>query len=131
MNKAQKVVVGFFFIALAVIATLFFISNNITGNVVNLPADDSAIILYYSFTCPHCKIVEDFIKENDIESKLNITQKEVSMNEENAKELIAIGNYYKLQAGYIGAVPLLYANQKYYLGDVDIINFLKEQTGVK
>ena len=125
INKAQKIVVGFFVISALVIVGLYFLSLSSDNN---LP---EGITLYYSFTCPHCKIVEDFMKNNSIESKINITQKEVSLNQANAKELIAAGKVCKIQSDYIGAVPLLYNEGICYLGDVDIINFLKNEVGIK
>ena len=137
MNKAQKTVMGFFIIVIGVIAILFLISiktnkplpNEINNTNTTLLLSEN--VLYYSLTCPHCKIVEQFIEENNITLKINFTQKEVSTNMESAKELIAVGNYCKLQAGYVGAVPLFYSNKQCYLGDKEIIDFLKNKTGVK
>lgn len=126
MNKAQKVVVGFIIVAILVIAVLFIVKLN--QSAIEISGNN---ILYYSFTCPHCKIVEQFIADNNITSKINITQKEVSLNNENANELVAAGKLCKIQNDYIGAVPLLYSGGKCYLGDVDIIDFLKAETGVK
>lgn len=131
MNKPQKVVVGFLTIAVLIIAMLFIISiNKPHSYYVCSPSISSDIILYYGTTCPHCKIVEQFIQENNINSKLNITQKEVFENQTNANELIILGGNCKLPQNYIGAVPLLYDNNKAFIGDKDIIEFIKAKAGV-
>jgi phage FluMu protein Com len=125
MNKAQKIVVGFFIVSILVLAGLYLVY--LKSNNSKLPSEDT---LYYSFTCPHCKIVEQFISEKNITSKIEIIQKEVSQNQKNSKELVAIGKYCKLQEDYIGAIPLFFSDKECYLGDGDIINFLKNKTGV-
>jgi hypothetical protein len=129
MNKAQKVVFGFFAIAAVVIAGLFIVYLNLTGKAVYIPGNET--IFFYGDSCAHCKIVEEFMAENNITSKIPMTMKESFSNETNGKELIAAGNYCKLPKENIGRVPLLYAEGKCYLGDTDIIDYLKNKSGVK
>lgn len=133
MNKAQKVAVGFLIIAVLVIAILFFVAVNQKKNYYVCKTNEVSleIILYYGTTCPHCKIVEQWMDENKVSQKINITQLEVFENQTNAQKLITLGNACKLPKDYIGAVPLLYANKKAYLGDKDIIEFLKNEIGVR
>lgn len=125
MNKAQKIVVGFFVISLLIILSLYFVYINkpIT------PPQAGEIIFYYGITCPHCKLVEQWMADNNFTQKINITQKEVYENPANAKELIAAGNICKIDKQYLGAVPLVYSDGKCYLGDVDSISFLKTKIG--
>ncbi len=129
MNKAQKVVFGFFAIAAVVIAGLFIVYLNTTGKAVYTPGNET--IFFYGDSCAHCKIVEEFMAENNITSKIPIIMKESFSNETNAKELINTGNYCKLPKENIGAVPLLYADGQCYLGDVDIIDYLKNKSGAE
>jgi hypothetical protein len=141
MNKAQRVVMGFLVSSVIVIAILFMISIRevpqgsceVTAYRLSESAalNLSGTMLYSGVTCPHCKIVEEFIKNNSIDSKLNITQKEVFENKTNADELIALGKACGVSANTIGAVPMMYSNGLCYLGDVDIICVLKNLTGVK
>ncbi len=126
MNKAQKIIVGFFIISLLLIGILFLIYLN---KPTNIPSPEE-IVFYYGITCPHCKIVEQWISDNNFTQKMNITQKEVYENQTNAKELIAVGTLCKIEKQYIGAVPLVYSDGKCYLGDVDSISFLKNKIGV-
>jgi len=131
MNKAQKIVMGFFTIALIVIAVLavFYFRANPTGStIIDLEANSS--VLYYGETCPHCKIVEEFMKNNSIENQMEIIQKEAFSNKTNAEELLKVGEICKLPKEYIGAVPLLYADGKCYIGDKDIISFFQEKLNI-
>jgi len=45
------------------------------------------IVIYYGESCPHCRILEGYIADNDVMSKVHIVQKEVSLNETNAAEM--------------------------------------------
>ncbi len=133
MNKAQKIIAVFFIIITLIIAVLVVIYMNQPKNYYickdnsGLP---SGIVLYYGDTCPHCKIVEQFLRDNNVTAKINITQKEVFLNQTNGQELISIGSNCKIPAEYMGAVPLLYSEGKAYLGDKDIISFLENKLNI-
>jgi hypothetical protein len=134
MNKAKKMVVGFFVIVAVIIAILFFISIKQTKTAYECDQNillPKTLVFYSGETCPHCKIVEEFITKNNISNKINITNKEVFKIENNAKELLLVGNSCKLPSNYLGAVPLLYYQNKAYIGDKDIIQFFKDTLGVK
>ena len=119
MEKSKKVLLFFIIASLLVISILYGIyaykKSNIAGDT-----------FYYSYTCSHCKNVEDFMVKNDITSKVFFQQKEVSQNPTNAQELIKVGNKCKLPQEKIGTIPLLYYNGLCYSGDTDIINFLNK-----
>jgi glutaredoxin len=87
----------------------------------------SQIILFYGDGCPHCKIVEEYIKENKIRDKIPFAQKEVYYNQNNAKELEAKAKICGLPTDSIG-VPFLWNGEKCLIGDQDIINFFKQKT---
>jgi glutaredoxin len=84
----------------------------------------SQIILFYGDGCPHCAIVEEYIKENSIGDKISFTQKEVYYNQNNAKELEAKAKICGLPADSIG-VPFLWDGEKCLIGDQPIIDFFK------
>lgn len=85
------------------------------------------IILFYGDGCPHCKIVEEYINENNIQNKISFAQKEVYYNQNNAKELEAKAKICGLPTNSIG-VPFLWNGEKCLIGDQDIINFFKQKT---
>jgi glutaredoxin-related protein len=47
-------------------------------------AENDSSTLYYGNGCPHCAKVEEYIKNNDLDIK--IEQKEVYQNKQNAEE---------------------------------------------
>ncbi|VVB79282.1 Uncharacterised protein [uncultured archaeon] len=129
MKKSKKVVAVFFglaFLVIIVLAIMAFLPK--TPNPGNLP-NSNELTFYYGITCPHCKLVEEWMANNNFTQKVNITQKEVYLNTTNAQELLSVGKFCKLSSKMIGAVPLVYANETCYLGDVDSINFLKTKLG--
>lgn len=84
------------------------------------------MILFYGQGCPHCKLVIEYIASNNIESKIPIIQKEVYYNNENLKELEEKAKTCGLPLFSIG-VPFLWTGEKCIIGDVAIINFLKQK----
>ena len=123
MEKAQKVIAGFFVVVILIIAGLggYYAYKN--SKTITISGGD---ILYYSLTCPHCKIVEAYIQDNNISSKIKFENIEVSQNSTAANELIKTGRYCKLDSPEIGAIPLLIYNNSCYLGDTPIIDFLNK-----
>jgi len=87
---------------------------------------DSPIILYYSYSCPHCKIVEDFLAEKNISEKVPFSTKEIYKNKENAKELTEKAKLCGISEQEIG-VPLLWDGEKCLVGDKDIIDFFNQK----
>lgn len=131
LTKPQKVVLSFFAAVILIIAILAIIAFSPKNQNPTLNISSSELIFYYGITCPHCKIVEEWMTINNVTQKLNITQKEVYLNSTNAQELIAVGKSCNLQKSYIGAVPLLYTNKTCHIGDTPIIEFLKTKIGVQ
>lgn len=86
----------------------------------------AAMVLYYGDTCPHCKNVEEFVKENGIKEKLSFEEKEVYENQQNAVEMVKRAqDSCGLNSDTIG-VPFFWTGEKCLMGDKDIIAFLKE-----
>lgn len=87
---------------------------------------DNALTLYYSPECPHCQNVEAYIRENNIEEKFGVVQKEVGTNAKNSNELMVRAQLCDLDISSIG-VPFLYDHGDCYLGDEDIINYFESR----
>jgi glutaredoxin len=92
---------------------------------------NSEIILFYSEKCSHCKIVEKYIIDNNIAEKVNFTQDEVYNNKGNATFMIEKQKECNLDKDMIGAVPFLWAKDKCFLGQDDIIQFFKDKVNEK
>ena len=122
MNKAQKVLLSFFIISIIVIAGLYAYYIHLKSDNTNISEDNA---LYYSLTCQHCKIVEEFISENNITEKIKFESKEISKNQINANEMINAAVKCNMNTQSLG-VPFLYYDGKCYMGDKDIIDFLNK-----
>lgn len=86
----------------------------------------SEIILFYGDGCPHCEIVEDFIKQNKVEEKVKFTRLEVFNNKDNAKILADRAKSCGLNTDQIG-VPFLWNGETCIIGDQDAIKFFQEK----
>jgi glutaredoxin len=85
---------------------------------------DTPIVFYYGKTCPHCKLVEKYIDENQIREKVKFSQKEVYGNKDNAREAVGRAEQCGIAAKDLG-VPFLWDGEKCYVGDEQIIAFFK------
>lgn len=93
-------------------------------NKNNLKED--SLIFFYGKGCPHCALVEEFMKQNNVLSKINIVEKEVYYNKKNASELAEKARICGINTNEIG-VPFLWDGKNCIVGDTPIINFLNEK----
>jgi len=131
MNK--KIIIPTILFAIVLIFSFFALSqeknkNQISTNETTTEKNQSAdqIILFYGDGCPHCAIVEDYIKNNNIKERLSFKEKEVYYNRKNADDLAAKAKICGISTNYIG-VPFLWDGEKCFIGDQDIINFFKQK----
>jgi glutaredoxin len=123
MNK-KILIPAILFIAVVLIAAVMLIKDN--GG--QPPKQEPSIVLYYGDGCPHCAIVDEFIKENKVEEKVSYENKEVFNNKKNSDELMSRAKACGLPTDSIG-VPFLWDGSQCLIGDVDIINFFKQKIG--
>ena len=84
------------------------------------------IVLYYGDGCPHCANVEAFVKENNVEQKVQFVRKEVYNNKSNAREMASFAKKCGLPTDSIG-IPFLWTGTQCLTGDKDIIAFFQQQ----
>jgi len=129
--KNKIIIPAILFIAVSVFSFVVLAKNKESGlsdnHQENQQIEKSQIILFYGDGCPHCAIVEDYIKENNIIDKISFVRKEVYYNQNNAKELTEKARICGLPTDSIG-VPFLWDGEKCFIGDQDIINFFKQKT---
>ena len=125
MNK-KVIIPTILFIIVLIFSVVILLENKES----NHPAEQSQIVLFYGDGCPHCAIVEDYIKNNNIKERLSFEEKEVYYNQNNAKELEAKAKICGLATDSIG-VPFLWDGLKCYVGYQDIINFLNQKINEK
>jgi glutaredoxin len=130
LNSKNKVII-FTALFLAVFVSAFFvlknksvINNSADNQIAPVNIDNNQIVLYYGETCPHCKVVEAYINNNDFTLKSQIVNKEVFNNQTNAAELEERAKTCGIASNQIG-VPLLWYKDRCLVGDQEIINLFK------
>lgn len=87
-------------------------------------------IFFYGNTCSHCADVEEWMRKNKIEEKINVVKKEVYDNRANSLELTRKAESCGLPTNAIG-VPFLYTPEgKCLIGTLDVINYLSDKAGL-
>jgi glutaredoxin len=107
-------------------APLTSTSTQVSTNTVSTSSNNSLqneLTLFYGDGCPHCALVEAYLKENP--PKFNLKQKEVYYNEANQKELTLRAKTCGLPLNEIG-VPFLWTGSNCIIGDQPIINYFKQ-----
>jgi glutaredoxin len=97
-------------------------SNSKPQVVVEQKPQPSEVILFYGDGCPHCTQVEQFIQENDIDSKLSFQRKEIYYNKENLELLSQKAASCGIASNQVG-VPFLWDGSKCHVGSTEVKNF--------
>jgi hypothetical protein len=130
--RHNKLYLGLFsFLLLGSIAFVFiFGTNEIEKNpeIVfdNLP-NDSEIILYYTDNCPLCEEIKEWITENKVDEKIEITQKEVGENQENGNQLLTVAKKCGFEENI--NIPLVYGEGACLTEKSETINYLENKLG--
>lgn len=132
----NKVIIPTIFFILVAVFSFFALSqdkkdqnsNSSTENELTAGGNQAQnrIIFFYGDGCPHCAIVEEYIKENKVNEKVAFSTKEVYYNRDNSKELEEKAKICGMPTDSIG-VPFLWDGEKCLVGDVDIVEFFKQK----
>lgn len=106
------------------------ITEPVKTDQVQTEKKETNAILFYGDGCPYCANVEKFVKENNVDKKLTYAKKEVWSNEANSKEMVAYAKKCGFGEDQIG-VPFMWTGEKCLVGEDEVINFFKEQAGIK
>jgi len=81
-------------------------------------------ILFFSKTCQHCILVEQYITDNNIHQKIYFVERDITVDQEAYQLMPVIGQ----RCGFVEAnlgVPFFWDGNKCYVGDESIINYFK------
>ncbi len=125
MNKRIKTLISVIAIVVLVGVSFIFLRKK------NNNPEIKDIILFYKEGCPACAAVEDFLKQNDIGSRVEFSKLEVYYNKSNANLLLEKAKICGVEEKDLG-VPFLWdnANSKCLIGVEEIINFFKGKAGI-
>ena len=107
---------------LTLIIITLFAPNFVSANTDETLGDKG--ILYYGLGCPHCAKVENFLEKNNLTDK--IIKKEIYHNSQNANEFNKVCENEGINLINRG-VPFLFADNKCFIGDKQIINYFQKQ----
>jgi len=96
------------------------------SSIKSTPGSD--IILFVGDGCPHCEKIEEYIKTNKIDEKVQFDVKEIWYNKDNAAVMQQKADICKIPQDQLG-VPLLFDGSKCYVGEVEITNFFNSKAG--
>lgn len=88
------------------------------------------VVYFYGQECARCKNIDNFIKENKINSQISFAEKEVWHDGSNDMEMKERAKECNLEPEKVG-VPFLWARGKCYIGEVEVEKFLKSEVGAK
>jgi len=124
----NKKILAIIFVGILILGVgIYFLKDKIKKPPQNRPPGP-AVILFYGTGCPHCEIVEKYLKDNKVEEKILIEKKEVFYNKKNADEFNEKAEICGVPKEDRG-VPLLWDGSKCIVGDPDIIAFFKSKIG--
>jgi hypothetical protein len=130
MTKNNLFVVFACVFLLIAIFVAWSISEN-KNKTQTIESSNDGIVYYYGAQCSHCRKVSEFMSANDIDNKIVIAKKEVlgSQNKADSEKWIADAKKCGLSENEIG-VPFVAAYGKCYMGDVEVVDFLKKEAGL-
>jgi len=121
---------GLLFLIVAVFSVIIIAQNKKISYDSSIPAvsgsKNQEIILFYGDGCPHCVIVEEYVRNNSIEERVSFAKKEIYNNKQNLAELVEKASVCGMPTNSI-SVPFLWDGLKCYVGDQDIIEFFKQK----
>lgn len=104
------------FLLLLLVLPLFLAGCTKTTDLENkVSLLDNKSILFYGDTCPHCKVLEQFMDDNKISEKMIIEKKEVYQNKDNASLMMEAVVRCGLPQKNVG-VPFLWTENKCFVG---------------
>lgn len=112
---AAVIILGLFF--------LVYLKNSQTADITG----KESIILFYGKECPHCQIVEEYIKSNKVDEKVKFTQAEIFHNSNNQKIFVEKNKVCGVNNEKEMGVPLLWADGKCFSGQDKVIEFFKSK----
>jgi len=123
MNKNTIIAVLIAILAFGAIAYFAWSGGNTTPTT---EPTLSTPILFIGTGCPHCEIVEKFIKDNAVDTKMTFETREVFFNRDNADLMKKRADACAIVTDQLG-VPLFWDGSKCYGGDVDIIKYFRDR----
>ena len=115
-RNALIAVAAFFVVAIVLVSML--------GYLYVQKKQNEEIVLYYGYSCPHCKVVEQFINDNNLTARFDIIQREVMNNTGNYIEFQGVAKTCRIPLNNL-MVPVIASDGRCYQGQDESIAFLQ------
>ena len=119
--KKNTIIIALIFLLMIIIAIIIMPKNE-KNPEPKKPLKEAGTILFYGAGCPHCAIVDNYIKENKVEESISFQSLEIYNNEDNSRLLNEKANACGLDTKRIG-VPFLWDNNVCFIGDRQITDY--------
>lgn len=113
-----------FLLLLLVLPLLLAGCTKVTTPEAKVDSLNNRTILFYGDTCPHCKVLEQYMDENKINERMPIEKMEVYSNKDNANLMMEAVNRCFLSQDNVG-VPFLWTENKCFVGGEEATNYFK------
>jgi len=121
-----------FLIIITFLIGFYFLTSKKPASITSTETPTSDYILFYGSTCPHCKVVEEFISTDKIDQKLKISQLEVYENKSNASIFSAMVKEICPDQSSVEGLPVPFLidqkDKKCTIGDTPIMEYLTEKS---
>ena len=107
---------------------VYFYTNSQKSVAQEFPDSETELFLFWGEGCPHCEVVKNYIKNNNLDNQIKISYKEVYGNKDNQNMLSNIVQKCpEIDSSRGVGVPLAYSTteNKCLYGDTPIIDWLK------
>jgi len=138
MDKTAIIIIGVVLVVAAVFVGIYL--NNPKGpefSVSPAPLPEGNV-LFFGDGCPHCKNVDDFVAQNNVEEKVPFTKLEIPYGGKNSPELeanvalmVQVAQKCNLDINNGVGIPFLWDGQNCLVGDEPVINFFKDKAGIQ
>jgi len=108
------------------IPVLFLTGCNKGTPAAEVNTGDNNRVIFWGEGCSHCEVVEEYLKENDPENRLELEKMEVFTNKSAQGVYIEKSKACGKNSKSI-SVPMMYWEGECFSGDTPIIDFLKEK----
>jgi glutaredoxin len=122
----MKKILIFVVLIIAFFGLYRFLSKNPSN--ISVSDNEAQLIIYWGQGCPHCENVKKYISDNNLDSKIKLSFKEVYYNKDNQSQLTeTIRKCPEIDSSKGVGVPLAFdtTTNKCFSGDQPIIDWLK------
>jgi len=138
MDKIAIIIIGVIVVVAVIFVGVYLKNPNSPGVSVSPAPLPEGNVLFFGDGCPHCKNVDDFVVQNNIEEKVPFTRLEIPYGgktspelESNAALIAQLAGRCNIDASNGVGIPFLWDGQNCTVGDEPVINFFKNAAGIQ